>query len=118
MAMPAGTVHVDLVGDGFEWLSLLGPLLIAGAAYLAARIAAQTANSRQRSQLDHDRELQRDQLDHDRMLRDRDELRVVLDEAIWTAVEGAKGIASLAAIREIADERAVHLAEIVAQDNP
>lgn len=62
-----------------------GEALLAAAAFLAAFaalfVAPRTALSRLREQRAHDRDGLREQLAHDRTMRDRDELRMTLDEA-------------------------------------
>src|SRR4051794_15183673 len=91
-----GVVKVELVGEGGllgVFVSVLGPLLIAGAAVLAALVARKTANERQAEQLAHDSERQREQLrhdsarqkrqlQHDREMRQREHARGALDSAI------------------------------------
>lgn len=84
---------VEWVGDKKPALEQIGPLLVAGAAAFAAWLAAHTANTRQKSQLDHDSERQREQLEHDtarqreqllhdREMRDREHLRAVLETVL------------------------------------
>jgi hypothetical protein len=77
-------------------------VLLAGAAVLAAGIAAATAIWRQRKQLDAEARRLREQLAHDRSMRELEETRTVLDDAMqavsaaieWTA--SRKGNMSLA----------------------
>jgi C4-dicarboxylate-specific signal transduction histidine kinase len=61
-------VHVQVANES----SLLGPILVATGAVLAAGLTVFTANWRQAKQLRHDRELHRQQLDHDPELRHAD----------------------------------------------
>jgi hypothetical protein len=82
-------VHVQVANES----SLLGPILVATGAVLAAVLTVFTANWRQAKQLRHDRELHKKQLDHDRELRQADlmydrqmrhraRVQEVLDEAL------------------------------------
>lgn len=57
-----------------------GSILLALTAIVAAYIAASTANYRMERQLDEESKRLNQQLDHDRRMRDRDELRRLLDE--------------------------------------
>jgi hypothetical protein len=69
-----GALKVELVGEEGAlaiFLTVLGPLLIAGAAVIAALVARRTANERQAEQLAHDSERQREQLRHDSSRQER-----------------------------------------------
>ncbi len=77
---------VELVGGEEEWLhivsSVVGPVLIAGAAVFAAKTARRSAFERQEEQLAHDTERQEKSLTHDREMRDRESTRIVIDNAM------------------------------------
>jgi hypothetical protein len=61
---------------------LLGSIFVAGAAAYAARLAANTANDRQREQLAHDTERQKEQLAHDRTIRRQEYARNAIDDSL------------------------------------
>jgi hypothetical protein len=63
-------------------------VLIAGAAVIAAALAAWTANRRIDKQLDEESGRLDRQLAHDRKMRDRDALRQMLDDALRAVGEG------------------------------
>jgi hypothetical protein len=100
---------VEWIGDGAvlpQLAPLLGSLFVAGAAAYAARLAAATANKRQREQLqhaadrqreqlEHDTERQREVLVHDRELRKQDHARDAVDLAIELVTEVQGEIASV-----------------------
>ncbi|MGH3373134.1 MAG: hypothetical protein ACRDP6_00195 [Actinoallomurus sp.] len=75
-------VEVHLVGGDPWWQELVGPVLLAATAIIAAWIAAKTANERQAAQLAHDRELQIEQLTYDREQRNRQHVRDAVDDAV------------------------------------
>lgn len=80
-------VEVQLVGDNGYGLdvvvAIIGPLLIALAAVVAAFVAAHTANRRQRAQLDHDLEV-----------RHREYVRDVLDSSVELARRSMERVAA------------------------
>ena len=78
----AFAVDVHLVGSDPWWHGLIGPVLLAATAIVAAWIAARTANHRQQEQLTHDRELQKVQLAYDREQRNRQHVRDAVDDAV------------------------------------
>jgi hypothetical protein len=79
-------VEVQVVGGNSQaleiLLTLIAPMLIAGAAVMAARIAAATANKRQR-----------EQLAHDLIVRSMQHIRDAIDEAVEIVYEGSKAVA-------------------------
>lgn len=76
-----------------ESASLLGPILIASGALLAAILTVLTANWRHRKQLEHDQEVQRALLRQDRELRYREHVQQVLDTAMDQAAQAVLTIA-------------------------
>lgn len=120
-------IEVKLVGadDALAvFLAVLGPLLIAGAAVIAALVARRTANERQQEQLAHDTERQKEQLahdterqerqlSHDRAMRDRDYLFQTvgtvyenLEEANQTVIRVSGLVGSLESTRtKLSDAR-------------
>lgn len=75
-------IDIHIVGGDPWWQGLVGPVLLAGTAIIAAWIAASTANKRQAEQLRHDRELQAGQLAYDREQRNRQHVRSAVDDAV------------------------------------
>lgn len=71
-----GVLDVRIVSDEGEalhvLLTLIGPLLISGAAVFAARTARNSAAERQQRQLTHDTERQEEALAHDRVVRNQE----------------------------------------------
>jgi hypothetical protein len=92
-------VEVQVIGGNSHaldiFLTVIGPLLIAGAAVFAARLAAKTANRRQQEQLEHDLEVRREE-----------DVRDVLDDAVANVYEVSKAIAEAEAhIEELESQR-------------
>lgn len=75
-------IDVHLTGGQPWWQELVGPVLLAATAIVAAAIAARTANTRQGQQLAHDRELQKEQLAYDREQRNRQHVRDAVDDSV------------------------------------
>jgi hypothetical protein len=75
-------IDVHLTDGKPLWQELVGAVLLAVTAILAAAIAARTANTRQGQQLAHDRELQAEQLAYDREQRNRQHVRDAVDDAV------------------------------------
>ncbi|MBS1892284.1 MAG: hypothetical protein JST59_13390 [Actinobacteria bacterium] len=75
-------IEVHTAGGKELWQELIGPVLLALTAIIAAWIAARTANHRQQEQLANDRHLQADQLAYDREQRNRQHVRDTVDEAV------------------------------------
>ena len=75
-------VEVHLIGGDPWWQELVGPVLLAATAIIAAWIAAKTANQRQAAQLANDQELQKAQLAYDREQRNRQHVRDAVDDAV------------------------------------
>lgn len=69
-------LDVHLVGGESEilhiFLTIVGPLLISGAAVFAARTARDSAAERQERQLAHDTKRQEEALEHDRQMREKE----------------------------------------------
>jgi len=91
---------VEVVGEDSQLkvlLTLVGPILIAGAAVFAAWVARKTTNERQAEQLAHDSERQEMQLEHDREIRDREHLRNVM-EGVFTGIAQALDVVADVAV--------------------
>jgi hypothetical protein len=71
----AETIIFSVVG------AIFGSLVVAGAAVLAARLAARTANERQEKQLSADFDRHKAQLAHERKLRSEEHIRNAIDMA-------------------------------------
>jgi len=69
------------------FLTIIGPVLIASAAVIAALVARRTANERQLKQLLHDTQRQEVALAHDREMRDREHVRSTISDAIEALTE-------------------------------
>jgi hypothetical protein len=101
---------------GIEWVGdrpllvqlgpLIGSLFVALVAAYAARLAAKTANDRQREQLEHsvnrqreqlahDSERQAEELEHDREMRKQEHARGALDSAIELVSEAQDSVAGV-----------------------
>jgi hypothetical protein len=75
-------IGLHTTSDKELWQELIGPVVVALTAIVAAWIAARTANHRQQEQLANDRQLQADQLAHDRQQHNRQHVRDTVDEAV------------------------------------
>lgn len=98
-------LNVHLAGGQPWWHELIGPILLAGTAIIAAWIAAKTANERQAAQLAHDRELQKLQLAYDREQRNRQHVRDTIDSAVRSVDAAMRQAAEYEALILTGDEK-------------
>lgn len=97
-------IDVHVVGGDPWWQELIGPVLLAVTAIIAAWIAAKTANQRQAAQLSHDQDLQRAQFAYDREQRNRQDARDVVDESVKGTDDAVRLIAKFFAVTVAGDE--------------
>ena len=97
-------LNVHLVGGDPWWHQLIGPVLLAATAIIAAWIAAKTANKRQAAQLAHDRGLQKEQFAYDREQRNRQDTRDMVDEAVKGTDDAVRIMAEFVAAIVSGDE--------------
>jgi hypothetical protein len=97
-------IDVHLTGGKPLWQELVGPVLLAATAIIAAWIAAKTANKRQAAQLAHDRELQKAQFAYDREQRNRQDARDAVDGAVKVTDDAVRVMAEFFAAIVSGDE--------------
>lgn len=97
-------IDVHLTGGD----ALPGQLLIAALALIGVLITVWTANRRHREQLAHDRELRAEDLAHDRHMRDREHVRMAVDQALDRLTESVSALSrattTAATVEDVRDE--------------